>query len=262
MSVLNLGLQSIGLSRREIEDPIKEEAVRKCSSLSEIRELANKNPEVKESLIDSMSPVKIMLTNVANRLEWKGNKFIVDTAATTDSLAELWETLKEIDPEFSLSYTDKIQRKKLPSLLQTFLKHCCHERHYCFDIKKCGDTSCTICKPPCLPVEKFALLNHLPDPVMASDGHYKKFSDVFGTNTTEEQRPSLQKIMKKRLPFYPSVQHVNDVKTMLMCDECGMWRLVYATKKLKAPEVRKLRMALDDLSFSCGASLQEAEIPS
>ena len=41
----------------------------------------------------------------------------------------------------------------------------------------------------------------------------------------------------------------------------GMWRLVYATKKLKAAEIRKLRTALDDLSFSCGASLQEADIP-
>ena len=97
---------------------------------------------------------------------------------------------------------------------------------------------------------------------MASDGHYKKFGDVFGTNTTEEQRPSLQKITKKRLPFYPSVQHVNNVKTMLMCDECGMWRLVYATKKLKAPEICQLHIALDDMSFSCGASLQESDIPS
>ena len=33
-----------------------------------------------------------------------------------------------------------------------------------------------------------------------------------------------------------------------------MWRLVYATKKLKAAEIRKLRMALDDLLFSCGAT--------
>jgi len=90
-----------------------------------------------------------------------------------------------------------------------------------------------MCKPPRLPIEKFALLNHLPNPVMASDGHYKNFNDVFGTNTAEEQRPSLEKITKKRLPFYPSVQHVNNVKTMLMCDECGMWRLAYATKKLR-----------------------------
>ena len=69
------------------------------------------------------------------------------------------------------------------------------------------------------------------------DGHYKRFEEVFGTSTVEEHRPSLQKITKKRLPFYPSVQHVRNCNTMLMCDECGMWRLVYATRKLKAVEM-------------------------
>ena len=105
-----------------------------------------------------MSPVKVTLTNVANRLEWKGNKFTVDTAATTDSLVELWEMLKEIDPEFSLSYTDKIQCKKLPSLLQTFLKNCCYERHYFFDIKKCGEASCSA---PCVSLLAYLLKNLL-----------------------------------------------------------------------------------------------------
>jgi len=63
-----------------------------------------------------------------------------------------------------------------------------------FDIKKCGEVSFTMCKPPRLPVEKFVLFNHLPDPVMASDGHYKRFNDVFETNTIEEQRPSLEEM--------------------------------------------------------------------
>lgn len=46
-----------------------------------------------------------------------------------------------------------------------------------------------------------------------------------------------------------------------MCDECGMWRLVYATRKLKAAEIRKLRGTSDDLSFSCGTDLQDAGLP-
>ena len=49
--------------------------------------------------------------------------------------------------------------------------------------------------------------------------------------------------------------------TMLMCDECGMWRLVYATKNLKAQEIRQLNQFLGDLSFSCGASLEDAHLP-
>ena len=48
---------------------------------------------------------------------------------------------------------------------------------------------------------------------------------------------------------------------MLMCDECGMWRLVCTTRKLKAPEIRKLRQTLDDLSFSCKAELQDVGLP-
>ena len=33
--------------------------------------------------------------------------------------------------------------------------------------------------------------------VIPADGLYKKFNEVFGTSTTEEERPSLQKISKK-----------------------------------------------------------------
>ena len=40
-----------------------------------------------------------------------------------------------------------------------------------------------------------------------------------------------------------------------------MWRLVYSTRKLKAPEIRKLRQTLEDLSFSCGAELQDFGLP-
>ena len=65
VSVINLGLQSIGLSGRQLQ--VEEQEVRKCGSVSEVRELASKKPGLKESLIDSMSSVKVTLTNVANR---------------------------------------------------------------------------------------------------------------------------------------------------------------------------------------------------
>jgi len=199
MSVINFGLQLIGLSRRQLEDQVEEQDVRKCGSVSEVRELASKKPGLKESLMDSMSSVKVTLINVANRLEWKGRNFSVHVAATTESLTELWSTLKEINSEFNPLHTDKISRKTLSATLQLYLKHCCRERHYFFDIKKCGDSNCNMCKPPRLPAEEFTKLKHLLDPVIAADadGHYKKFDEVFGTSTMEEQRPSLQKIINE-----------------------------------------------------------------
>ncbi len=40
-----------------------------------------------------------------------------------------------------------------------------------------------------------------------------------------------------------------------------MWRLIYASRKLKAQEKRLLQDVLDGLSFSCGSLLQDAELP-
>ena len=37
--------------------------------------------------------------------------------------------------------------------------------------------------------------------------------------------------------------------------------LVYAKRKLKTQERNRLQRALDDMSFPCGAALQDAEIP-
>ena len=163
-----------------------------------------------------------------------------------------------LDPEFQLGSKDKVTHTKITPKLQSFLKHCCHERHYFFDIKKCGEDSCSICKPSRLPEDLFTKLDHLPDPMPSEDGHYKQFAEVFQSNTVENYRPSLQNITKKRLPFYPSVQHVKNCSTMLQCDVCGMWRLVYATKKLNSKQVTELNQGL---SFSCGADLQEADLP-
>ena len=48
---------------------------------------------------------------------------------------------------------------------------------------------------------------------------------------------------------------------MLLCDECEMWRLLYGKKKLKKAERRQLELKLDGLSFTCGSSLQELDLP-
>ena len=157
MSVLNLGMQSVGLARRQLEEEVETKILR-CTTMSQVRELALKDPSIKESLLDSVSPVKVTLADIAQRLELKGKKFSVGAAASEAEISDLWSQLKEIDPEFDLCPTDKIPRKKVTQNLQAFLKHCCRERHYFFDIKKCGNAACTICKPPRLPSDLFSKL--------------------------------------------------------------------------------------------------------
>ena len=55
------------------------------------------------------------------------------------------------------------------------------------------------------------------------------------------------------------LQHVKNSGLMLMCEECGMWRLLYATRMLSAKEKRVVEASLDGLSFSCGSQLNEVD---
>lgn len=65
---------------------------------------------------------------------------------------------------------------------------------YIFQIKKCQSDTCGYCviNPPRLPAEQFAELFFVPDPVTGDNTTYKDFSDVYGTFTTDNARPSLK----------------------------------------------------------------------
>ena len=77
-------------------------------------------------------------------------------------------------------------------------------------LRKCGSRDCIIFKPPKLNDQDFRRLNHLPDPIPGADNHYKEFSKVFGTKTTEGTMPSLKTGHKDRghkIPFNLVKQH-------------------------------------------------------
>ena len=101
--------------------------------------------------------------------------------------------------------------------------HCCRERHYYFEVKKCGAEDCRFCTPPRLFPETFNELHSLPDPMPAEENHYKTFGELFGKETSDMHKPSLTKIISKYLPFYLSV-HI--FVTAIQCScvlnvECG-----------------------------------------
>ena len=110
------------------------------------------------------------------------------------------------------------------------------------------------------PKEVFDSLHVLPDPVPSEDGHYKTLEELLGTETDGSHRPSLQKTSKRKktLPFLASVQHVD---LILQCDECSMWRLLYSRFKLTRKARADLQVAIDDISFTCGAPLQDLQLP-
>ena len=81
-----------------------------------------------------------------------------------------------------------------------------------FQIKKCQSDTYGYCviNPPRLPEGLFEELHFVPDPVPGADGvTYKNFHEVYGTNTTDEARPSL-------LDAEPSLCEINSLRTYLL----------------------------------------------
>jgi hypothetical protein len=75
---------------------------------------------------------------------------------------------------------------------QKYLHDHCRERQYSFQIKKCGDITC--CGASRIPINQ---LQWLPDPVLdaSNPGHFLPFHSIFQTDTTEQDRPTLNSKM-------------------------------------------------------------------
>ena len=110
-----MGKQSVGLARKKLEEAVETE-IQRCPTMSQIRELALKKLSLKESLVGAVRHVKVTLANIAQRLELKGQKFSIGTAASEAEINDSWSQLKEIDPEFD--YVPQI--KQVTQNLQTF----------------------------------------------------------------------------------------------------------------------------------------------
>ena len=180
-----------------------EKEVSKCSSLTDLRQrLFERKEDVKRSL----SPVKSTLHSIFTRLIFHDKTFQVYESASEREINEFWTSLIALDStieEGSIFRKETINQH--PSICD-FLRHCCQASHYTFDILKCGNLDCTICKPPRLPRATFNNLKHIPHPTPMDDDHYCPFSEAFNMVTTEEHRPTFKspkQIKKKRkLHFY------------------------------------------------------------
>lgn len=254
MSIVNLGLQCVGIMRKEGSEKF-ERAIKYASNLKQLREATvQTKEEVKESLSQPVELLKI----ITERLELKGKPFKVFESATSDEIRDFWEAVKFIDPLLLPSNTSKKVLSSRPQL-QAFMDHCCQLRHYTFCIKKCGSEECSICLPLNMDREVFKTLKYLPDPILGPDNHYFPFEKAMVTSTTEKDRPSCQvKKHKKSLSFSPTKQHVTNVNVV---NECNKWRLLFSKRKLQPQERRDLRLLLDDASYTCGAKFSDLNLP-
>ena len=73
---------------------------------------------------------------------------------------------------------------------------------------------------------------HHPDPVPdeSNVGHNRKFSNAFGTETTEIHLPSAKLKEEKNMDFTALKQNGLNTNLTIICTECDKPKLVYAQK--------------------------------
>ena len=88
MSILNLGLQCIGLMRSEMCEELEQD-MKKCNSMDDIREKSKNNPHLKEELINSLQPTIDLMEGIFERLSLKEESFKTFKVASDEDITEL-----------------------------------------------------------------------------------------------------------------------------------------------------------------------------
>ena len=257
MSILNLGIQSIGIMRQETTS--YEEKLKSCNNLGSIRLLGERHPDLSEEVLDSVEPVKTLLQGIFARLKLKDHNFQSFQACSNADMEDMWQKILTVDGTLNRKNLRKEDISSKTALLD-FLQVHCKIRHYMFSIKKCNLPGC-VCNPPRLPVDIFNSLHHLPDPIPNGD-HYLDFESLYGKDdTTEEHCPSKKLAEKKGsgMPFTPTAQYARNVDVVIQCHECEKWRLLYAKNVVTRWEKTKLEKILEEVQYSCGSSLQDID---
>ena len=205
----------------------------------------------------SRQPPQQLLSSITSRLALKGEPFSEFEGASDDEIEAFWEILHLVDDSLYMADTSKSTLEGKPKL-QAFTDHCCQIRHYSFCIKKYGSSECEICKPVRMESERFKHMHFLSDPVMGADDHYKPFVDVYGTCTTEDDRPfMIQRRKTKALTYSPSEHCACNTGIVIQCDESDKRRLLFSKRKLTIREHAQLEQIVVDISYTCGATTDD-----
>ena len=117
MSILNLGLQSVGLMRKECT-PSAEAVLKNCNSLNLIRAAVASEPSLAGEIADSIEPVKLLVSELIQRLRLKEKKIKAGTSATQTEMQWLNTAVQAIEDIDLFGKVSKGMLKDLPQLKQ------------------------------------------------------------------------------------------------------------------------------------------------
>ncbi|WAQ96533.1 hypothetical protein MAR_029223, partial [Mya arenaria] len=182
MSILNLSLQHVSLSREKMPEQF-EKMVRGKASLAAVRNQAEIHPALKEAFQSSIKPTIETVNKRFERMKLKGEKLKVYAGATEEDIERNLDIVKIASTgsaRTSFSSSSKSKDFKNDAPLQMFLSSHGKSSHYCFQLMKCTDRDCKYCtNNPVRNVTMYEKLSFLPEPTPdASGAHYLPFKEA------------------------------------------------------------------------------------
>ena len=256
MSCLNLALQNVALCR-ESAGYAMEMRLKSQTSLAKLRNVAERDSQIKEAYIKSVQPVLEVLKGRFRQLRWQDQEVKVYDPAEGEDINRIADGLKLIDPSVDSS---NIKDIKFHTKLNDFFERHCRCRHYTFQIKKCTESTCSYCvlNPSRLPEGLLEELHFVPDPVLGEDKQtYLTFKEVYGQDTTDSATPSQIRKPENTTKDKErkSLLVANKVRNIVTCSECSKARVVYSAKKLSSAEELALKRVQEELIYTCGSAL-------
>ena len=157
MSLLNIALYGVALERSKMSEQF-ESVLRRCNSMSEIRNTAASNPGMEEKLCKILAEPARVVSDRFSQLCLKGEQLTsVQGSTIPEEITDLFRSVKEIDPDVEISDTTQKALSKF-EWLKRFLNTHTIRHHYIFQVKKCANSECEFGCKPVLPPDAFSKL--------------------------------------------------------------------------------------------------------
>ena len=145
-------------------DPHMERLIRNINTTKRLRDACEKNEELAKCLRNSLSAPQALVEDVIKRLYLKDNIFKIYDSATEDMMQQYGRELEVFGIDIRNIYdTEKPIAKN--DAFEIFSKTHCTKRTYFFQIRKCGDPSCTFHKE----IRGGHKITIFPDPIPYED---------------------------------------------------------------------------------------------
>lgn len=88
---------------KETGDETFEKEMYKCKNMGDMRKKASKTDNFRTASLYSVAPVKVLLSQVFQRLELEGKSIKMSTAVAQTDIDALWQSLAAIEPNCPVS---------------------------------------------------------------------------------------------------------------------------------------------------------------